>query len=1295
MLLGVDVGGTFTDAVLVAADGTVFTAKAPSTPEAQEQGVMAAIEAVLETSFSRPSRARGADRSEDPALPSDAAFPSEQRTFRSGAAFPSEQRTLRPGAAFPSEDPAARAQVQRFAHGMTVATNALLEGQGARTALIATDGFTDVVELGRQARPSLYRLCEVGPQPLAPPELRFGAPERTGPGGPLRELDESAVEKLLERLGQAKPEAVAVALLHSYAHPEHERRLGELIEARLPHAHLSLSHDLVGTFREYERAATTEVDAALSPLLGAYLERLGRQAAARGLPAAQVMQSSGGLTDTRRAARHAAVTVLSGPAGGVGGALLLGEAAGERDLLCFDMGGTSCDVCVVDGGRVAETAERSVAGRPLALPALDIHTVGAGGGSIAWRDEGGALRVGPASAGADPGPACYGLGGERATVTDANLLLGRLLDDVPLAGGVRLDREAAERAVGALAHELGLERNACAEGIVRVAETEMRRALGVMTVERGIDPRRFALMPFGGAGPLHAASMAGELGIARVLCPRASGVLSALGLAAAAPRRDVSRTAMLSGASLTRERVTEELRRLLGRAAAELDEPAARIDIRCEMRYAGQSFELAVDYETDPGDVFLEELFVPPRNAPAASERGPLDPARLRKAFEDAHERRYGYRDERAEVELVNVRVSAVGAQPALRLTGATARAPTRERRRVFFDGEWVEAELLRGELPAGTCVCGPALCAMPESTLLVPPCWGGAVDEQGTMVLEREQLTPAGASHGWAIARGSVGYEDNHDPIELQVIVGALRAACEEMGAALVRSAHSANIKERRDASTALFDPKGEMVMQAEHIPVHLGSMPAAVQAVLGEQHRPDVSWVLNDPFAGGTHLPDITVVTPVFGDIPGARGGVPDPEACATAQPTPAGKLIGFAASRAHHADVGGRVPGSMPADSRSLDEEGVVISPQPLTSAAIERLAAQMRQPEERRADLRAQLAANGTGARRLLELSGRVGAQRLEAAMRAVLDYAERRTRACIAALADGVREAEDVLEAPEGDLALRLRATVEGERLVLDFSGSAAQHDGNLNCPLAVTLSACWFAVRVLTDPDIPPTAGAYRPVEVIAPPGCLLNANQGAAVAAGNVETSSRVADLVLGAFGRALGQGTMNNLTLGAESFTYYETLGGGQGACADVDGASGVHVAMSNTLNTPIEALERDLPVLVREYALRRGSGGAGKHRGGDGVVRELEALSDMTFSLIAERRRHAPPGAAGGEPGTPGRDTLIGPPGKPPRRLPAKVTGRLSAGERLRIETPGGGGYGPPCEPRDQPDRELSDL
>jgi N-methylhydantoinase B len=492
-------------------------------------------------------------------------------------------------------------------------------------------------------------------------------------------------------------------------------------------------------------------------------------------------------------------------------------------------------------------------------------------------------------------------------------------------------------------------------------------------------------------------------------------------------------------------------------------------------------------------------------------------------------------------------------------------------------------------------------------------------------------------------------------DPVTLQVMLGALRAACDEMGAVLVRSAHSANIKERRDASTALFDERGRMVMQAEHIPVHLGAMPSAVAAVLDQAHEPGAAWILNDPYRGGTHLPDITVIAPLF------WRASPDEE------------LVGFAASRAHHADVGAAEPGSMPADSRSLADEGVVIPPTRLDADTLRDLAAQMRNPRQREADLRAQLAAGRAGAERVQALIERFGLDSFRAGLEETLDYAERRTRARIADLPDGVRTATDVLEAADGDVPLRVEARVEADELTLDFTGSAAQHGGNLNCPLAVTLSACYFALRVLTDPDVPPCEGAYRPLTVIAPEGTVLNARPGAAVAAGNVETSSRVADLVLAAFGHALGQGTMNNLTLGNDDFTYYETLGGGQGACADADGPSAVHVAMSNTLNTPIEALELEFPLRAVEYALRRGSGGAGRHRGGDGVVRELKALAEMRYSLITERRRHAPPGADGGEPGARGKNLVNG------EELPAKASGTLRPGDRLRIETPGGGGHG----------------
>jgi len=477
------------------------------------------------------------------------------------------------------------------------------------------------------------------------------------------------------------------------------------------------------------------------------------------------------------------------------------------------------------------------------------------------------------------------------------------------------------------------------------------------------------------------------------------------------------------------------------------------------------------------------------------------------------------------------------------------------------------------------------------------------------------------------------------------------LQAIAEEMGAVLVRSAFSANIKERRDCSTALFDERGQMIAQAEHIPVHLGAMPDAVAAVMEHEPAPGEVWAVNDPYTGGTHLPDITLVSPT---------------------------AVGFSVSRAHHADVGGREPGSMPADSHTLDEEGVVIPPTRLDEAMIANLVSRMRNPEERRGDLRAQLAAHRLAERRIADLCARRGRDRVIAAMAELYAYSERRMRAGIEALPDGRFEADDVLEAIEGELALRVAVTVAGDTVSIDFTGTSPQHDGNLNCPLSVARSACYYVVRVLVDPDLPASGGAFAPVSVTAPAGCLVNARPPAAVAAGNVETSSRIVDVVMHAFGEAIdvpaqGQGTMNNVTFGNDRFTYYETIGGGQGACPQADGPSGVHVAMSNTLSTPVEALELQYPLRVRRYELRRGSGGSGNNRGGDGVVRELEALEACRLSLITERRARAPQGERGGKPGAPGRNLLNGEP------LPAKATRDLAEGDVVTIESPGGGGFG----------------
>ena len=655
MLLGVDVGGTFTDAVLVDGD-TIHTAKLPTTVEDQSAGVIAAVEGVL---------------------------------ARAGAEAGS---------------------VEAFAHGMTVGTNALLEERGARTALVATRGFADVLEIARQDRPDLYRLCAPKPEPLVGPELRFEAAERVGPDGVLEPLGAEEPARLAGLVRESGAEAVAICLLFSYLEPAHERRLAERLREQLPGVHVSASHEVLPRFREYERCSTTVIDAYLSPLLGRYLDRLGEAATAAGLPAPLVMRSSGGVATAAEAARAGAWSVLSGPAGGAVGAGLLSRASGDGNAIGFDMGGTSCDVCVVEEGRVRRTDSREVGGRPIQLPMVDVHTVGAGGGSIGWRDRGGALRVGPHSAGAEPGPACYGRGGDEPTVTDANLLLGNLAGDSRLAGGVELDADGAAAAVGRLARSLGLDELETAEGIVRIANQEMVRALRVVTVERGVDPRRYALLPFGGAGPMHAAAIAAELGIGRILCPRAGGVLSALGLCASDRRRDTTRTVMLEGEELSAGRVAAEVAELIATAGEGLE--GAEPEVVYEMRYSGQAFELPV-----PG---------PPRP----------DPDDLVARFERAHEDLYGHRDPDGKVVLVHITLAMASPGPEPR--PAAARGEVAElARRVRFAGEWAEARVVRGEPGSGFEAAGPVVFELPESTLVLPPGWSARVDDAGTIVAE------------------------------------------------------------------------------------------------------------------------------------------------------------------------------------------------------------------------------------------------------------------------------------------------------------------------------------------------------------------------------------------------------------------------------------------------------------------------------------------------------------------------------------------------------------------------------
>ena len=650
-------GGTFTDAV--AFDGTeLYSAKAPTTPGREAVGVAAAVSLVLEAARAEP------------------------------------------------------ASVQRFVHGMTVATNALLEERGAKTGLITTAGFEDVLEVGRQSRPSLYHLCRAKPTALVAPEDRIGARERVGAKGIIVPLSESEAVRIVDEIAALGLDSVAICLLFSYLEPAHEQRIAQLLRERLPELSVSASSEVLPRFREYERTSTTVIDAYLSPLLASYLKRLANEAEAEGLPEPQIMRSSGGLAPWREAAAHGAWSVLSGPAGGAVGASLIARLSNGGDAIGLDMGGTSCDVCVVEGGTVRQTESRTIAGRVIQLPMVDIHTVGAGGGSVAWADHGNGLRVGPRSAGADPGPAAYGRGGNEPTVTDANLLLGRLGGESTLAGDVSLDHESAERAIQALAARLGLEVVETAEGIIRLANQEMLRALRVVTVEQGVDPRDFALLPFGGAGPMHAAELAAELGIDRILCPRAGGVLSAFGMLASARRRDTARTVALGPAQITAERIAAEVESLAGTISDGLDD--AELAVNYELRYVGQSFELSVPGPPDP------------------------DPADLLEAFAEEHERRYGFRDHEARIELVAVAVALSEPAPSPEPQPATGAAPTEGSRRVRFSDGWHDATVLRGEPGPDSGLEGPAVWELPETTLVLPPTWQARVDEHGTVVAER-----------------------------------------------------------------------------------------------------------------------------------------------------------------------------------------------------------------------------------------------------------------------------------------------------------------------------------------------------------------------------------------------------------------------------------------------------------------------------------------------------------------------------------------------------------------------------
>ncbi len=1156
-----------------------------------------------------------------------------------------------------------RAPIDAVRMGTTVATNALLERRGEPTLLVTTRGLGDALRIGTQQRPRLFELDIRLPTPLYADVLE--ADERVGADGRVLEpLDEDALTAALHNARARGLRAVAIALLHGYRYPAHE-----LAAARLARAagftQVSVSHEVSPLARLVPRGETTVADAYLSPVLDRYVARLRTPLGDTRL---LFMQSNGGLAEAERF--RGRDSVLSGPAGGVVGMAAAGHRAGRERLIGFDMGGTSTDVCLYEG-EYERSHDNTVAGVRLQAPMLRIHTVAAGGGSLlSFAD--GRYQVGPESAGADPGPACYGRGGP-ATVTDANLVLGRLQpDELPAVfgpdGAQPLDPAVAEARLRELAAAMraagqppaGLE--AMAAGFLEIAVERMARAVKQVSVRRGVDPAAFALCGFGGAAGQHACEVADALGIREVLLPPLAGVLSAwgIGLADLVELRQAPVQAELDASTLAAAGATLSE---LGSAAAEalatqgVATDAITIRQRLRLRYAGSDTTLAV---------------------PLADE------TTVREAFAAAHAQRFGFvtaqplvleaveaeaagggrwDDETNRQAVSRVPESAAADRPsdaqALGFADGPARRdmPGRRHCRAWLDGLWRDIPLVpRESLAPGESLTGPALVPETNATTWLAPGWTLRVDQLGNLLLSRPSR------------RRSRHASTAADPVLLEVFNNRFMHVAEQMGAVLQNTASSVNIKERLDYSCAVFDPSGGLVANAPHMPVHLGSMGESVRAIMA-RFRDDMaagdSFVLNDPYEGGTHLPDITVVTPFFG-----------------AGPQP----VLYVASRAHHADIGGRTPGSMPADSRHIDEEGVLIRGMRLVAAerfdedGLRALLTAGRWParnvEQNLADLRAQLAANRRGAAELARMMDEFGAAAVTAYMQHIQNNAAAAVRTAIGRLADG-----NFTLAMDGGETIRVAIRIERDagQAHIDFTGTTGESAGNLNAPSAICRAAVLYVLRCLVDRDIPLNEGCLAPVTIHIPAGSLLNPAWPAAVAAGNVETSQCIVDALFGALGVvAASQGTMNNLTFGNAQHQYYETLCGGAGAGPDFDGASAVHTHMTNSRLTDPEILELRHPVRVAAFGLRHGSGGDGRHRGGDGVLRRLVFTEALDAALISNRRRLAPFGLHGGAPGRTGCNRLIRADGHV-IELAGTTAVALAPGDALEIATPGGGGFG----------------
>jgi 5-oxoprolinase (ATP-hydrolysing) len=1123
------------------------------------------------------------------------------------------------------DDPIPLAEVRM---GTTLATNALLERGGRPTVLVANDGLGDLGRIGDQTRPKLFELAISKPDPLPKVVVEVGA--RVGAEGErLAGLDVDAVREALRQARDAGTESVAISLIHAYRDGGLEAEIASIAES-LGFAHVSMSHDVSNELGLLGRTDTTVANAYLTPLLTTYMQTLEAELGSGRL---RMMQSNGGLVDAGGFIGRNAV--LSGPAAGVVAAGAVAEELALDEVVGFDMGGTSTDVSRY-AGSVTRVFENEIAGIRIRAPMIELHTVAAGGGSICGL-EGKRMTVGPKSAGADPGPLCYGKPyATELALTDVSLFLGRIAADRFPFG---LDLAPVETALGEIVEALssiGVARTATevADGFLRVAVENMAAAIQKVSVGRGHDVRTHGMVVFGGAGGQYACLIARRLGIRQLVFHPYAGALSAFGMGVADfewhGERDAGRATLSDALPAHWDAAFAEMEKT-GRAALQrdaTDRSTWRVRRRVALRYRGTETALAVDLDS---------------------------PETMRASFEALHRREFGYTrpDHPIEAATLRTAVALRSEKPELPLVKPGTGEPKRTTS-LWSGGALAQAPVyLREDFPLDTEIAGPALILDATGAVVVDTGFTAVRDERDYLVVRDADLR-----------HGRVDAETEVDPVLLEVFNNQFTSIAEQMGVVLQRTAMSTNIRDRLDFSCAVFDPGGGLVANAPHIPVHLGAMSESVRAVL-EAHpvtKPGDVFVTNDPSAGGSHLPDITVVTPVH-----------DEE----------GALRFVVASRGHHADVGGLTPGSMPPFSSRLEEEGVVLRSlrivsegrfsEALLREALGAGSYPARNPDENVADIQAQIAANEKGMRLLEDLLSRYGLSVVAAYMQHIQDNAADLTASAIASLPDGEHHFEDRLD---DGARIAVRVMVDGESMEIDFTGTDPAVDNNLNAPRAVTMAAVLYVLRVMVGKPIPLNSGCLRPVTVRIPEATLLCPEPHRAVASGNVETSQRIVDVLLGALGlAAASQGTMNNITFGDAHRAYYETLGGGSGATADQPGASGVHTHMTNSKCTDPEVLETRFPIRVRRFALRPDSGGKGALRGGDGLVRELEFLAPMRVSVVSERRRVAPYGMRGGGPGAPGMNLLNG------RPLEHRVTVEVTHGDVLRVETPGGGAWGDP--------------